>query len=341
MKQAMLGLLTLILVAAGCAHTPSPPPSPAKPDWVQGSSARYSSRLYLTGVGVGTNRRQAEDAARSEIAKVFKVRILASTLDWMKSETLPGQKEAFAQQVEALTTTSVDQVLEGTAIAELWEDRERGTVYALAVLDRERTAGILRERIRQLDGEVAAIMAIPPGNAPLAGLREAVRAADAIQKRDLLNAELAVASSEGAGIPAPYSYGEAAAIINRILAKVRLGVSISGDDSGAVRLAAIDGIARAGFQVPTDPAQTDIQVKGSVSIRSVEVSHSPWRWYTAQFLGELVDAKGGLTLGILREESREGAQEEGTARERTLRELSTRVADGIKRELIRSVGGGQ
>lgn len=338
MKRYLPYLLAFMLMTGGCSHKPSPAPVSTKPDWTSGSSSRYGSRQYLTAVGVGTSQRQAEDAARRELAGIFKVRILATTLDWMKSETLPGQKETFAQKIETMTSTSVDQVLEGCSIAEHWEDRERGTFYALAILDRERSAGILRERIRKLDGEVEALNSVQDDRSPLSGLREAIHAAEAIQKRDLLNSELAVASTDGNGIPAPYSYGKAAATINRILSSVKIGVEVNGDSNGAIRLALVEGLSRGGFQVMTDKNSTDILVKGSVNDRPLELSGTPWQWHTATLLGEIVDVKKGAYLGTLREESREGAKDEITARDRTLRDLADKVTDGIKRELIKSLG---
>lgn len=339
MKLKISAWFLLILTAAGCAHAPSTPKEEKRPEWTGGSASRFPPRLYMTGVGVGPNRRDAEDMARSEIAKSFKVRVLANSFDWMRSETLPGKQEETSQKVESMTSTSVDQVVEGISIPEIWEDKGNRTFYALAVLDRERTAAILRERINRLDGEISALMGPARGEGIYAGLREAVKAAGALQKRDIYNAELIVASVEGTGVPAAYRYAETQERINKVMSKVRLGINLTGDDTGEIRQSLIEGLSRAGFQVLTDPSLADILIRGDVRIRRVETPDSPWRWFAASLNGEVVNAQEGKYMGTIKEMSREGAQDKGQAIARTLNDLSMKVAEGIRREIIRSVTG--
>ena len=329
-----MSLAFLLVVAPSCAHRVEEPKLEGRPQWIDtGSSPRYPSRFYLTGVGTGSTRKNAEDAARTEIARYMKVKISASSYDWMKSEISTGTTEQFSQRLESAMTTAVDQALEGTSIAEIWEDRGRNSVYALAILDRERVASVLKERILKIDADVAALLEQKTSQGRFSGLSQAVSAAEALQKREVLNAELIMVSPEGSGVQPRYAVGEVMRKIESIIAGVRIGLDLTGDSTGDIRLALVRGLSQARMQVVTNAESADIVIKGQVEVARVD-ENNPWFWYLSMLRGEIVDPKSGTYMGTLTESSREGAQDQLRGRVRSLESLSDKVASRVKKEII-------
>lgn len=331
-------LLCLLAVAPSCVRRVEEPKPQARPQWIDtNSSPRYPSRFYLTGVGTGGTRRSAEDAARAEIARFLKVKVTASSFDYMKSEISPGTAEQFSQKLESALATSVEQAIEGTSIAEIWEEPGRGTVYALAILDRERGSAVLKERIMKLDAEVEALLERKIGEGRFSGLGQAVRAAEALQKRDILNTELIMISPEGIGITSRYSLAEVMRKIETILGNVRIGLDLTGDTTGDIRLALVRGLTGARMTVATSPEAADIVIRGQVELNRVDEA-SPWYWFLASLRGDMVDPKSGIYLGTATESSREGAQDQTRGRMRAMESLGEKVAGRIKGEIIRYSG---
>ncbi|HEU0264324.1 MAG TPA: LPP20 family lipoprotein [Geobacterales bacterium] len=338
MRIAAASLVLLTLMLSACSHTPPVAPPPAKPAWVDGSSPRYPERLYLTAVGLGQNRRGAEDAARADLAKALRVKVTATTFDQMRSELSAGGSEEFSQRIESLSTTATDQTLEGVSIAENYEDPQRGLFYALAILDRDRAANLLRDRINALDAEIVPLMERQQAPPSFTTLRDAVRAADAIQRRQVLNAELIILGSTGSGIPSRYSIADAQKAIDTILAQVPIGLEVTGDDNGEIRTALIAGLTDARLTVLTDASKAPFVIRGNVTLEKIDVASSPWQWYSSTLLGELIDREKGTFVGALSISSREGAQDSARGRRLTLRSLSERAAAAVKRELVKKAG---
>lgn len=111
---------------------------------------RFSSEEHLLGIGEvkssgdpRKDRRRAEILARLEIATGIKVRVKESTFDIMcegKGKALYDNSSECRNQVVMVVESSVDEVLEGTKIIEVGEDKDRGLFYAVAVLPKKHAA---------------------------------------------------------------------------------------------------------------------------------------------------------------------------------------------------------
>ena len=139
----------------------APPPSgpPAKvggpaPGWTQGSCDRNK---YLCGVGDGPNRKAADIDARAELAKIFKANVASVASSFQgAAQTLSsatGESWVEVQKVSSYSMVSTDKVVEMSQIIERWDDG-KGTLWSLAVIDRNQAINSLTDRIRQQDGVV-------------------------------------------------------------------------------------------------------------------------------------------------------------------------------------------
>jgi len=114
------------------------------PDWVLlKGHPQYPQSQYL--IGVGTSEKgpsQAGDAARAKVAQNLKMNISSTMVDISTTEKI---------HIERIIKTEVDAVLEGVEIKGTWPDQNNGVYYALAVVERNKAAFSIREKINKIE----------------------------------------------------------------------------------------------------------------------------------------------------------------------------------------------
>src|SRR3972149_6979403 len=111
---------------------------------------KYSQETYFTGFAEVKasgdqykDRRRVEVLSRLDIAKKIKVTIKSNTVDIMcerSGNAVFDDKSECINMITEVVEESVDEVLEGAEIAEIGEDKAKGTVYAVAVLQKKSAA---------------------------------------------------------------------------------------------------------------------------------------------------------------------------------------------------------
>ncbi len=247
MKQHALAVAAWLVPAVALAG--------GKPTWIEGKDPRYKPQEYLVAVGYGPQRSMAESSAMANISKIFEAAISSSMKDYQASFT--GGKQALeVQSVEQLTQVSTKKTLQGVKIIETYDDK--GTIYALAVLQRAPAAATLRERIGELDktvdAEIDKASATDDKMKKVTSLR---KAAKALQERMAANEELRVVSPDGQGIPAEHSAADIASQVESASDELTIGAQCVGTAASDLCQALVDGLTQAGFQVTAMPAPSD------------------------------------------------------------------------------------
>ena len=228
-----------------------------EPDWVRGKSREYPEEFYIVGVGSGDSRQDAESRARAHIAEVFSVNIKAD-ISVSKSETLREREGKVSGESNEVTKSRIDmglkKTLEGTEIADVWLNPKDATYYALAVLDREKAALKMSERIRELDGEVVRLgQEADTVRGKVNKLKLMLLRRSLLSDRLSLDSDYRIVSSSGKSIQPPYSYEEEnSAIIKFLQNDFVIGISGSGPDSDALTQTVTDLFTGKGFMI--DPA---------------------------------------------------------------------------------------
>ncbi len=107
----------------------------AAPEWVTGTPSNYPAVYYITGVGSGETDSGAEDSAKSEVTKIIRMKIESNeTYDVSSTEISSDSK--FSSSIN--TTASLKEI-SGIKIVKKYSSND-GTIYALAVLDRQQAA---------------------------------------------------------------------------------------------------------------------------------------------------------------------------------------------------------
>lgn len=149
---------------------PKEPPreSRPRPAWVDtGRDSRYPDGACMVGYGSCHRGNQEEYAAQTTaenratdvIARQIRTRLQSEFQSYARvvSEVTAGKSASSKDltDVSNKITTQADIVLEGVAIADRWYDAQGDVFWALAVLNRETTGGIINDRVQRILQEVA------------------------------------------------------------------------------------------------------------------------------------------------------------------------------------------
>ena len=139
-----------VLLAALCLSPLAPPAAAqsAAPSWYFNRTTEYPSQLYISAVGEGKTRAEAEAAAVAGISLFF------NTSAVIRNEAIRSFNETVVNKTSSLSKSasiSENAVIKseadflGVRFANPWQDRSRGTWAALAFIDRKEAADAERE----------------------------------------------------------------------------------------------------------------------------------------------------------------------------------------------------
>lgn len=125
-------------------------------DWtIAGKSSQYPDSLYLVAIGRGETQASADDNARGELSKLFRVHIVHES---ESIETYTEQKKTEAKfieqtfNVEQITKSATESTLEGVLIANRTE--KKGEFFSLAVLEKSKSTNAIKSKIIDIDTEI-------------------------------------------------------------------------------------------------------------------------------------------------------------------------------------------
>lgn len=314
-------------------------------DWIDGTSTNYPATRYLTGVGSGSDRLEAEDNARAEIAKVISSHVISSTKvqqEYLEVITEGKNRASNRINVQDMVAVSTQKVLSGVRIAEVY--RETGgnrTFYALAVLDRRQTTTALKEKLRTFDQEIATLMAQASKEAKdLQKLKIYTAALEKHLLREACEAELRVVDSSGRGMAAPIGFEDIKRPMANILAKdFRIHVAVSGDRAAEVAKALSEGLTREGFVLTGNPGRAKVAVKGKVSIKPLDRPDEKWKYVRWQTSFELVDLSDQTIFGTLSNNGREGHLSLEQAVNRAVMKIQKELLPGVSKDVYQYIFG--
>lgn len=310
-----------------------------RPDWVDGDSARYPSSRYLIGVGYASVRQLAEDNARSEIAKIFSSKIDSQTRiyqEYLQTTSRAGSAQTESFEIEQISRVSTQRVLSGVRISKVYQETEPDPIfYALAVLDRDQTAAILRHKIQDLDQGIERLLTRAAEEEDiLIKIKYLKKSVRKYLLRETHDAELRIVSRFGGGVPSAIRFTE---IKNRLdttlLRDFSIGLSITGSRAEEIREALVQGLNQQGFSVCEDPMRANVLVRGTVEIKPLDRGTSEWKYVQWRAHFDLVDQRGGAVFGSLNETGRDAHLSLLQAEDRAVRRIQKTLATDIAKEM--------
>ena len=148
MKQLIV-IFICILILTSCAGSKTVKNNGGKPQWLTNPESQYPSQTYITAIGQGFSRSDAEQDAAAKLARIFRSDVQTSELTELRYEELTRGSETTTEDYGKVTKNiqlSAEESLVNIQFGESYADN-MGKVYAVAYLHRYQTAAIYEEMI--------------------------------------------------------------------------------------------------------------------------------------------------------------------------------------------------
>jgi len=310
---AVLGFA--LLAAGGCATRSS------MPDWINGASHKYPSAQYLIGRGQAAAEEEARDRARADLAKIFEVSVAVESEDvqtfTQKPDSSKGGKSAgeYSAQASRRVTTHADQRIEGIQIADVWQDPQTRTHYALAVLPRLQTSQRLRQEIERLDETTRKYLEMSRSATDIfVKIGAAEHALDAQRERAGYQKTLRVVDPTGRGAESEWNTDKLSADLAALLKRVHIAARVAPGSPEGFATAVNGALAGAGFLIDTGQ-QPDYILEARLDLQDLGLQEG-WYWQQGAMEVTLKEAAGDRVRGSHRWEIKVSAQNPALARQR-------------------------
>jgi len=150
---------------AGAANG-APPAAAAEPAWVSNPRKVYPDAQFVSAVGYGKDRDSAEKNALGALVSVFGQQVTGETVTSSRySEAVMAGKVTVSEDAsvnQAIQTSYDFDTLVGAEIKDTWDD-QKGTAYAVAVLDKAKGALLYNDLIESNERTIPKLVDIDSG----------------------------------------------------------------------------------------------------------------------------------------------------------------------------------
>ncbi|MCK5893056.1 MAG: LPP20 family lipoprotein [Endozoicomonadaceae bacterium] len=247
------------------------------PKWVHSPNKFYSANQYLTSVGEGESIQQAKQQALASLSRIFSVSISETQLDASIFSSVKGRTET---KVTRHISLEASNQLRGAEVNKVYVSPE-GHVFAIAVLDKIKTAIYLKNEIRLFDTKVNTQLVYATTQSPnfVSTLNALKQAMGDQLKRENLNRDLIVVNDNG--LQTDISSGDIEKMIKKSLSILSFDVE-SKDDFILDSLQS----AMTDFGVSVNK-QSDVKLVGELLLEPL-FKESDWYWLRGTLVLKLV-----------------------------------------------------
>lgn len=295
------------------------------PRWITLPSDVYPAEKYMNGTGSGKNRETAELEAVRNLSSVFGQTVKSNTTASKKMEQALSEGKVSFSSAENLQQNITSQIeaenLIGIEIAEYFYNKPEKKWYAVAILEREKTAAVYQKYIEKNDAAVRkAIKESEKNPGTFYGYSEICFAAEIASENDKLVKNLTVIDFEsGSEISKKIVSLQNTQLIKKKFAEnITIYVQISGDKDNKIKSAFQDIFSKYGFK--TSPSKKEkYNLEGKYSS---EISQKGKIIYCVYSLDlDFSDVLQAESLFAINLKGREGSLSESDATNRTYRAL--------------------
>ena len=303
----------------------------ARPDWADGNSSKFPRDMYMTGVGIASDRASAEQRARGAVSRIFTslvndVSQVSATENFAQGAKDKGNT-TFSQTVSQNVKVTSDKLLEGVEIGDTWKEPKTGQYYCLAVLDRAAAASTLKSRISDIDSQINQWeLGFSAAKDRFEKAKYAARMLALLKQRDDFNDDLRIVDPKGSGAgDPPVSVPE----LRQALEKLELTVSCDGDGKEQVCAGLMSALSGMGFMARESSQNPDISVKAVVTL--TDLGHlsgdQKWFWSRATVALSASDAGKGAVFMNFEVSYKSASVSESEADRTVLQNIAKQAAD--------------
>ncbi len=148
MKKKVVICIIMIALFTTCAGNKAIKRS-APPEWLDNPESKYPNNAYISAIGSGSSRSDAEKDAAAKLSRIFRTNVSATeTMEKRYEELTRGNEtsaEDYARSVKNVTLSS-EESLVNIQFGESYTD-SKAQVHTIAYLDRFETGNIYEEMI--------------------------------------------------------------------------------------------------------------------------------------------------------------------------------------------------
>ncbi len=345
LRRSVFGILTAFVataMAVSCASAPAAAGtegateagkavSRAEPEWVGNPRKAYSEAQYVSAVGYGKDRDSAEKNALGALVSVFGQQVKGETVTTSRySEAVMAGKVTISEDasVNQAVQTSFDMdTLVGAEIKDTWDDK-KGTVYAVAVLDKAKGALLYKDLVESNEKTIAKLIEIEDGEK---------NTFDAYSRYDLASV-IGDSNVRFLNVLSVLSPGMAASMRDsthtgdefrleclRIAKNIPIGVDIADDRDSRISSAFAESISGAGFK--TGSVESRYVLRGKLSLNPVELAANTNKFVRYVVDGKLTDTANGTVLFPFNISGREGHATQAEAENRAVRAAEAKIKE--------------
>lgn len=295
------------------------------PRWITLPSDVYPAEKYMNGTGSGKNRETAELEAVRNLSSVFGQTVKSNTAASKKMEQALSEGKVSFSSAENLQQNITSQIeaenLIGIEIAEYFYNKPEKKWYAVAILEREKTAAVYQKYIEKNDAAVRkAIKESEKNPGTFYGYSEICFAAEIVSENDKLVKNLTVIDFESGNEISKkiVSLKNTQLTKKKFAENITIYVQISGDKDNKIKSAFQDIFSKYGFK--TSPSKKEkYNLEGKYSS---EISQKGKIIYCVYSLDlDFSDVLQAESLFAINLKGREGSLSESDATNRTYRAL--------------------
>ncbi len=331
MKKTFLLSIILILILSCAAHAKKRKDS--KPEWLKNPKAVYSEQMYLTAVGEGDSRSDAENMAAGNLARIFESNIKAEeTVNQRYMELTKNDKTDFEEQTDVTKSVNIQsqQTLFNIQYGESYTD-DVGRIYAIAYLNRMKTAEIYENKINKNASRIDYFMGIADKSGDPILRYAAMNAASAVSSiNELLLAQLTIIFPSAIDmLEINYNHDKIVKDTNAAAANVSCKIAIQNDEENKIVIMLEELINDLGFVLSKESV---LRIDGNIILEKTDLKRDlEFIRYELQI--NVTDNKDSVIVSMS-EKGREGHVSASEAEARAIRTLSKKINKQLKKKLV-------
>lgn len=333
MKKIIIMTITVILLLS-CAAQAKTKNVKDQPEWLQNPKQVYPEILYLTAIGEGDSRTEAENFAASNLAKIFETKVSTDeTYSQRYQELIKNDEVSFEDltDVSKNVNLTADQTLYNIQFSESYTD-ELGRVYVLAYLNRTRTADIYEEKISNNNKKIVYYQGQSQAANDIRIKYAAMNAAALISdNNEILLDQLDIISPDTREfIDLEYDHNEISLKAAQYARSITFNIDISNDREEKISNLLKNLFTQMGFSIGE---RNILKVTGDISFEETDLNRDDFQFIRYEFNLQITDPEG-ILVGSLSEKGKEGHTTYREAQERAIRKLSLKIQKSLKLKVI-------
>lgn len=282
-RRLFVAFSLISLVFASCATGPAPSSGSTGggggggeeyPDWYLNPQSVYPDDVYLTAVGTGDSRRDAEQQAMASLSQIFEseIRVDSRTQErYRELATAEGNLSESEVQLTQSTNIRSNQTLLNVQYGEAAVD-EAGRVHVIAYIERNPTAQVYRNLIQKNADQVSSFLNESQSSSDIIRRYAFLSAADVVAASNemLVNQLDIIQPGFSRTVPLGYDYDQILRDRVDLASQMRVSIAIANDEGG--RVADVIRAALSEERFPVGAQSPVLNVTGTINVTPLELS---------------------------------------------------------------------